>query len=163
MPSFRSGRVVRPRSAAIRTSSPTPSVSSDDERDRAARMPCARVGAEEARRRRRATEAEGGLRQIVGAEAEELGASRRSRRRAAPRAAARSSCRRDRRASTPAPCATSAADAVDHRLQDRRAPSRVATSGIMISGVDRCRRSPASPRPPPRRSRAPASRRSRDR
>ena len=65
------GRASRPRSAAIRISSPTPSRSSVT-KGSLARMPPGGVGAEEGSRVV-ARQAEGRLGEVVGAEGEELG------------------------------------------------------------------------------------------
>ena len=91
MPIFRSGRVLRPFSTAIFISWPTPSWSIVGERVRLDDLVLLVVRQERAVVV--AAHAEAGLRQVVGAEAEELGASARSRRPSARRAGARSSCR----------------------------------------------------------------------
>ena len=152
---------LRPRAVPISTSSPTPDWSIDTNGSTSMIPVCGVVGQD--RRGVVARQAEAGLRQVVGAEREELRAglaARRSPRRAGTRAAARSSCRPDRRAWRPSPSRP--------RPPSRRSPSaRRRTPSAMRRAGSSPRASPAfrssSPNsPPPRRSRAPASPRSRD-
>ena len=120
-----------------------------------------RVGAEE-RGRVVARDAERRLREVVGAEGEELGRFGDLARPAGTRAAARSSCRCCRAPSTPVSAATASAMATMRALT-RSSSSRVITSGTMISAsTGRAGLAPGLRRRP-RRWRAPASRRSPDR
>ena len=97
MPIFRSGFAARPRSTAIRISSPTPSLVEHLERV-VLHHAVLEVAREELALGVVARDAERRLRQVVRAEGEELARSRRSRRRGCTRAAARSSCRPSARA-----------------------------------------------------------------
>ena len=128
MPSLRSGRAARPRSAAICDQLAD---ALDVERlERVARRRCP------SRRRRSrnlpavvADEAERRLGEVVGAEAEELGVLGDLAGAAAPRAAARSSCRPGSRARRPAPSTDLGRHRVDPLLDQLAARARSRPAG----------------------------------
>ena len=134
MPSLRFARVLRPRSAAMRINSPTPSTSMETKGSRAIR-PLARYSLRNVPASSR-RHAQRGLGEIVGAEGEEFRGLGDLAGAQARRAAVRSWCRSD----NPALCPRSFLD----RLRPRaamRAASRSSsvlkpTSGIMISSCD---------------------------